>query len=221
MNETKYGMGHNIRQAFLVTVALLVLCGLVFPVLLSGLSALIFPSQAQGTLVMADGVAVGAKNVGQEFTEDYFMWSRPSAYHYNTYYTDEQGSRFYNDGSEYAGVASGSNNYGASNPALAERVQGDIDEFLAEHPDLTVEDIPTDLVTASGSGLDPHISPASAAVQIPQLAENTGLTEEQLEQFVADNTTGKVLGIFGEETVNVLGVNLDIAEALGLIGGVD
>ena len=89
------------------------------------------------------------------------------------------------------------------------------------YPDLTVEDIPTDLVTASGSGLDPHISPASAAVQIPQLAENTGLTEEQLEQFVADNTTGKVLGIFGEETVNVLGVNLDIAEALGLIGGVD
>ncbi|MFR4562058.1 MAG: potassium-transporting ATPase subunit C [Flavonifractor plautii] len=133
----------------------------------------------------------------------------------------EEGNKFYNDGSEYAGVASGSNNYGASNPALAERVQGDIDEFLAEHPDLTVEDIPTDLVTASGSGLDPHISPASAAVQIPQLAENTGLTEEQLEQFVADNTTGKVLGIFGEETVNVLGVNLDIAEALGLIGGVD
>ena len=118
-------------------------------------------------------------------------------------------------------ISNCSNNYGASNPALAERVQGDIDEFLAEHPDLTVEDIPTDLVTASGSGLDPHISPASAAVQIPQLAENTGLTEEQLEQFVADNTTGKVLGIFGEETVNVLGVNLDIAEALGLIGGVD
>ena len=104
MNETKYGMGHNIRQAFLVTVALLVLCGLVFPVLLSGLSALIFPSQAQGTLVMADGVAVGAKNVGQEFTEDYFMWSRPSAYHYNTYYEEDtdgdgQVEQYYNDGS--------------------------------------------------------------------------------------------------------------------------
>ena len=171
--------------------------------------------------VYVDGQAVGAKNVGQDFTDPRFMRCRPSAYQYNTYTVDEEGNKFYNDGSEYAGVASGSNNYGASNPALAERVQGDIDEFLAEHPDLTVEDIPTDLVTASGSGLDPHISPASAAVQIPQLAENTGLTEEQLEQFVADNTTGKVLGIFGEETVNVLGVNLDIAEALGLIGGVD
>ena len=206
---------------YLIPAALLVLCGLVFPVLLSGLSAVIFPSQAKGSLVTADGIAVGAKNVGQDFTDPRFMRCRPSAYQYNTYTVDEEGNKFYNDGSEYAGVASGSNNYGASNPALAERVQGDIDEFLAEHPDLTVEDIPTDLVTASGSGLDPHISPASAAVQIPQLAENTGLTEEQLEQFVADNTTGKVLGIFGEETVNVLGVNLDIAEALGLIGGVD
>ena len=221
MDANKKAMLHNIRQALVVTLVLLLLCGFVFPVLLSGLSGLLFPHQAGGSLVTADGKAVGAKLVGQEFTEAYFMKGRPSAYHYNTYYTDEQGGRFYNDGSEYAGVASGSNNYGASNPALAERVQGDIDEFLAEHPDLTVEDIPTDLVTASGSGLDPHISPASAAVQIPQLAENTGLTEEQLEQFVADNTTGKVLGIFGEETVNVLGVNLDIAEALGLIGGVD
>ena len=221
MDANKKAMLRNIRQALVVTLVLLLLCGFVFPVLLSGLSGLLFPHQAGGSLVTADGKAVGAKLVGQEFTEAYFMKGRPSAYHYNTYYTDEQGSRFYNDGSEYAGVASGSNNYGASNPALAERVQGDIDEFLAEHPDLTVEDIPTDLVTASGSGLDPHISPASAAVQIPQLAENTGLTEEQLEQFVADNTTGKVLGIFGEETVNVLGVNLDIAEALGLIGGVD
>ena len=221
MDANKKAMLRNFRQALVVTLVLLLLCGFVFPVLLSGLSGLLFPHQAGGSLVTADGKAVGAKLVGQEFTEAYFMKGRPSAYHYNTYYTDEQGSRFYNDGSEYAGVASGSNNYGASNPALAERVQGDIDEFLAEHPDLTVEDIPTDLVTASGSGLDPHISPASAAVQIPQLAENTGLTEEQLEQFVADNTTGKVLGIFGEETVNVLGVNLDIAEALGLIGGVD
>ena len=221
MDANKKAMLRNIRQALVVTLVLLLLCGFVFPVLLSGLSGLLFPHQAGGSLVTADGKAVGAKLVGQEFTEAYFMKGRPSAYHYNTYYTDEQGSRFYNDGSEYAGVASGSNNYGASNPALAERVQGDIDEFLAEHPDLTVEDIPTDLVTASGSGLDPHISPASAAVQIPQLAENTGLTEEQLEQFVADNTPGKVLGIFGEETVNVLGVNLDIAEALGLIGGVD
>ena len=182
----------SLRAPVLVTLVLLLICGLIYPVVMTGLSQALFPSQANGSIIYVDGQAVGAKNVGQDFTDPRFMRCRPSAYQYNTYTEDEEGNKFYNDGSEYAGVASGSNNYGASNPALAERVQGDIDEFLAEHPDL-----------------------------IPQLAENTGLTEEQLEQFVADNTTGKVLGIFGEETVNVLGVNLDIAEALGLIGGVD
>ena len=222
MNETKYGMGHNIRQAFLVTVALLVLCGLVFPVLLSGLSALIFPSQAQGTLVMADGVAVGAKNVGQEFTEDYFMWSRPSAYHYNTYYEEDtdgdgQVEQYYNDGSAFAGLSSGSNNYAPSNPALTERVEADIEAFLAENPGVAREDIPADLMTASGSGLDPHISPAAAQVQLPAIAEASGLSPERLAQIVADNTEEKLLGVFGEETVNVLGVNLDIALAMGLI----
>ena len=226
MNETKYGMGHNIRQAFLVTVALLVLCGLVFPVLLSGLSALIFPSQAQGTLVMADGVAVGAKNVGQEFTEDYFMWSRPSAYHYNTYYEEDtdgdgQVEQYYNDGSAFAGLSSGSNNYAPSNPALAERVEADIAAFLEKNPGVSREDIPTDLMTASGSGPDPHISPASADVQVPRIVEASGLSDEQVRQIIADNTQDKTLGVFGEETVNVLGVNLDIALAMGLVSEVN
>ena len=204
MNETKYGMGHNIRQAFLVTVALLVLCGLVFPVLLSGLSALIFPSQAQGTLVMADGVAVGAKNVGQEFTEDYFMWSRPSAYHYNTYYEEDtdgdgQVEQYYNDGSAFAGLSSGSNNYAPSNPALAERVEADIAAFLEKNPGVSREDIPTDLM----------------------IVEASGLSDEQVRQIIADNTQDKTLGVFGEETVNVLGVNLDIALAMGLVSEVN
>ena len=150
----------------------------------------------------ADGKAVGAKLVGQEFTEAYFMKGRPSAYHYNTYYTDEQGSRFYNDGSEFAGLGSGSNNYAPSNPALTQRVEADI---------------PADLMTASGSGLDPHISPAAAQVQLPAIAEASGLSPERLAQIVADNTEEKLLGVFGEETVNVLGVNLDIALAMGLI----
>ena len=181
------------------------------------MSQALFPSQANGSIIYVDGQAVGAKNVGQDFTDPRFMRCRPSAYQYNTYTVDEEGNKFYNDGSEYAGVASGSNNYGASNPALAERVQGDIDEFLAEHPDLTVEDIPTDLVTASGSGLDPHISPASAEVQVAAVAAASGLSEEEIRQIVADNTEGKVLGVFGENRVNVLGVNLDIAQAMGLI----
>lgn len=218
MNDTnKQTAVHWIRQSVVVTLLLLLLCGFGFPVVLSGLSAVIFPSQAKGSLVTADGEAVGAANVGQDFTEPYFMKCRPSAYHYNTYYEDEEGNRFYLDGSEFAGHASGSNNYAPSNPALTERVEADIQEFLAANPGVSREDIPADLMTASGSGLDPHISPQSAQIQIPALAEASGLSEDEIRQIVADNTTGKLLGVFGEETVNVLGVNLDIAKAMGLV----
>lgn len=220
MNETtnKNVFFHGLRQALIVILLLLLLCGFVFPVLLSGISAVIFPSQANGSLVYADGQAVGAANVGQDFTEPYFMKGRPSAYHYNTYYEDERGNQYYNDGSEFAGLSSGSNNYAPSNPALTERVEADIEAFLEANPDVQREDIPADLMTASGSGLDPHITPESARIQIPALAAASGLSEEQLEQIVANHTEGKLLGIFGEETVNVLGVNLDIAKAMGIVG---
>ena len=217
MDANKKAMLRNIRQALVVTLVLLLLCGFVFPVLLSGLSGLLFPHQAGGSLVTANGKAVGAKLVGQEFTEAYFMKGRPSAYHYNTYYTDEQGSRFYNDGSEFAGLGSGSNNYAATNPALTERVEADIKAFLEKNPGVKREDIPTDLLTASGSGLDPHISPASAEIQIPRIAEASGLTEEEIEDIVSENTQGKVFGVFGEETVNVLKVNIEIAQRMGIL----
>ena len=208
-------LAHSLWPAFSVSVVLMLVCGLGFPLVMNGLSALLFPAQANGGLVYADGKAVGSNYVGQEFTEDYFMKGRPSAVHYNTYTVNEDGEEVYLDGSEFSGLASGSNNYGPSNPLLAERVEADMEAFLAANPDVKREDIPTDLVTASGSGLDPHITPASAAVQIPAIAEASGLPMETLEQIVADNTTGKLLGLFGEETVNVLGVNIDIAEAMG------
>lgn len=191
MNEStnKNAFFSGLRQSLVVTLLLLLLCGFVFPVLLSGISAVIFPSQANGSLVYADGQAVGAAHVGQDFTEAYFMKCRPSAYNYNTYYEDEQGSQYYNDGTEFAGVSSGSNNYAASNPALTEQVEADIEAFLAANPDVKREDIPADLMTASGSGLDPHITPESARIQIPALAAASGLSEEELEQIVADRTT--------------------------------
>ena len=219
MNETtnKNAFFHGLRQSLVVTLVLLLLCGFVFPVLLSGISTVIFPSQANGSLVYADGQAVGAANVGQDFTKPYFMKGRPSAYNYNTYYEDEQGNQYCNDDSVFAGLGSGSNNYAPSNPALTERVEADIEAFLEANPDVKREDIPADLMTASGSGLDPHITPTSARIQIPALAVASGLSEEELERIVEDNTEGKLLGVFGEETVNVLGVNLDIAKAMGLV----
>lgn len=216
-STTKTTLSQYIRQSVVVTLLLLFICGFAFPVVLSGLSALLFPEQSEGSLVTAGGKVVGAHNVGQEFTESYFMKGRPSAYHYNTFYEDEEGNQFYNDGTEFAGLSSGSNNYAPSNPALAERVEADMAAFMESHPGVKPEDIPADLVTASGSGLDPHISPASAALQIPYLAQESGLSEETLTQIVKDNTIGKALGIFGEEAVNVLGVNVAIAEEMGLI----
>ena len=205
------------RQPVLVTLVLLFLCGFAFPVVLSGLSAVIFPHQSAGSLVTADGKAVGAEFIGQEFTEPYFMKGRPSAYHYNVYTEDAQGNQFYLDGSEFGGLSSGSNNYAPSNPALVERVEADIQAFLAANPGVTRDQIPADMVTASGSGLDPNVSPASAMLQLPAIAEASGLSMEELTQIVEDNTTGKLLGIFGEEIVSVLGVNMDIAQHMGLV----
>lgn len=217
MKESVKRILHSARQTIGVTVILMLVCGLLFPCLLTGLSALIFPHQAGGNLLTVNGQTVGAEYVGQEFTEDYYMWSRPSAYHYNVYVEREDGKLYYNDGTKFPGIGSGSNNYAATNPALAERVEADIKAFLEKNPGVKREDIPTDLLTASGSGLDPHISPASAEIQIPRIAEASGLTEEEIEDIVSENTQGKVFGVFGEETVNVLKINIEIAQRMGIL----
>lgn len=206
-----------IRPAVTVTLVLMMICGLAYPLLMNVLSGLIFPSQANGNLVMLNGKAIGSQYVGQEFTADYFMKCRPSAVHYNTYTVDAAGKGMHLDGSEFAGLASGSANYGPSNPELVKRVEKNMEAFLAANPEINREEIPADLMTASGSGLDPHISPASAAIQLPKISQASGLSMEELEQITADNTTGKLLGIWGEETVNVLGVNADIAQAMGIM----
>ena len=208
---------HGTRQAVSVTVVLMLICGLLFPCLLTGLSSVLFPHQAGGSLISVNGMAVGAEHVGQEFTQDCYMWSRPSAYHYNVYTESEDGRKYYNDGTEFGGLASGSNNYAPSNPALVERVEADVEAFLEKNPEIKREDIPTDLLTASGSGLDPHISPASAQIQLPRIAQASGLSEESLQEIVNRNTTGKLLGVFGEETVNVMKVNIEIAQAMGTL----
>lgn len=201
----------GIKKPLLMTVVMLLICGLAYPLLLTGLSQLLFPHQANGSLVTIDGQAVGSELIGQDFTDPRFMKSRPSAVNYNTYTQEEK------ENGIYAGIGSGSKNYAPTNPELVKRVEAGMENFLTANPAVTKEDIPTDLLTASGSGLDPHISPASAAIQIPALVESTGLSKERLEAIVQKNTKDKFLGIFGEETVNVLKVNLEIATELGLI----
>lgn len=199
------------KKAILLTLSFLVICGLIFPIVLTGVSQLIFPKQANGSLIEVNGEVVGSELIGQDFSEDYFLKCRPSAVNYNTY-TQEQ-----KDNGDYSGVASGSTNYAPTNPNLTDRVAQDIEDFLQANPTVSKEEIPTDLLTASGSGLDPHISVASAKIQLEAVSKASGLSMEVLNNIVDKNTSGKVLGIFGEETVNVLKVNLNIAKEMGLL----
>lgn len=201
----------HFRLAFLFAIAMFVICGFIYPMVLTGVSQVVFPSQSNGSLVEVDGKAVGSEIVGQDFTDERLFHCRPSAYNYNTY-TQEQ-----KDSGEYAGLSSGSNNYAPSNPALKERLDEDIEKFLEENPTVSKEDIPSDIITASGSGLDPHISVEAAKVQMDRVAKNTGLSQEQLEKLIEENTSGKFLGIFGEETVNVLKLNLMVAQEIDMI----
>lgn len=205
----------TIGKAVVFCLVMMVLCSLIYPLALTGVSQLTMEAKADGSKVDEEGnlttdtkKAVGSALIVQDFTEDCYFQGRVSSVNYNTY-TEEQ-----KENGEYAGVASGSYNYGNSNPELEKRMQEDLDEFLKDHPGVKPEDVPAELLTASGSGLDPHISPRSAEVQIPTVAENSGLSEEVVEQIVKDNTEHKTLGVFGEERVNVLGCNLDIKAAM-------
>lgn len=205
----------TIGKAVVFCLVMMVLCSLIYPLALTGVSQLTMEAKADGSKVDEEGnlttdtkKAVGSALIGQDFTEDCYFQGRVSSVNYNTY-TEEQ-----KENGEYAGVASGSYNYGNSNPELEKRMQEDLNEFLKDHPGVKPEDVPAELLTASGSGLDPHISPRSAEVQIPTVAENSGLSEEVVEQIVKDNTEHKTLGVFGEERVNVLGCNLDIKAAM-------
>ena len=200
-----------------ITLALILICGLIFPLVMTGISQLTMPHRANGSIIEVNGEKVGSELVGQSFTEDYFVWGRPSAVDYNTYYEDENGNKVNANGDPFTGPASGSQNLGPTNEDLENRVKNDLEKFLEKNPGVKKEDIPTDLLTASGSGLDPHISVKSAMIQLPRVSKASGIAIDELEAIVKENTAGKFLGIFGEEHVSVLGVNLDIAERMGKI----
>ena len=205
----------TLKGAVVLTVLMAVLSSVIYPAVTTVLAQTVFKEKADGSLIYADGKAVGSEVVGQQWSNPRFFKGRPSSVNYNVY-TDEEKA----DGT-YTGVASGTYNYGPSNEALKERVETAVTEFKAEYKKATgeelTEEIPTDLLTASGSGLDPHISPKAAEVQIETVAKNSGLSEEKVKEIVKSHTEEKFLGIFGEEKVNVLKCNLDIAAAMGII----
>jgi K+-transporting ATPase ATPase C chain len=193
-------MLREIRPAIVVLVALTLITGLVYPLAMTGIAEVIFPNQAQGSLIERDGKVVGSALIGQVFTSDKYFHGRPSA----TTATDP------NDATKtvpapYNAANSGGSNLGPSNKALIDRVQGDIDALKKENPSAPV---PQDLVTTSASGLDPDITPEAALFQAPRIAKARNLPEDRIRQLVADNTQSRFLGLLGEPRVNVLLLNL-------------
>jgi len=193
-------MLREIRPAIVFIVALTLITGLAYPLAITGIAQVIFPYQAQGSLVERDGKVVGSTLIGQEFTSEEYFHGRPSA---TT--TPDPNDSTKTVPAPYNAANSGGSNLGPTNKSLIERVQGDIEKLKQENPSAQV---PIDLVTTSGSGLDPHISPEAALFQVPRIAKARNLTEDRVRQLVAENTSSRFAGLLGEPRVNVLELNL-------------
>jgi K+-transporting ATPase ATPase C chain len=181
----------ELRPAIVALVALSLVTGVAYPLLVTAIAQVAFPAEANGSLIERDGKTLGSRLVGQPFSDPKYFWSRPSA----------TAPVPYN-----AGASSGSNQ-GPVSPALADVVKARLAALRAADPEQT-RPVPVDLVTASGSGLDPHISPAAADYQVPRVARVRGVSEEKLRALVAEHTEDRQLGILGEPRVNVLTLNL-------------
>jgi K+-transporting ATPase ATPase C chain len=184
-------MFSQLRAAIVAILVLTVLTGVIYPLAVSGIVQFVFPRQANGSLIEKDGKVVGSTLIGQAFDNDpKYFWGRPSA-----------------TNPPYDGGNSGGSNQGPTNPDLVKAVNDRIEALKKEDPENN-EPVPVDLVTASGSGLDPHISPAAADYQAPRVARIRGLRRDDLRTLIAEHTEGRTFGLLGEPRVNVLELNL-------------
>jgi potassium-transporting ATPase KdpC subunit len=191
-------MSSQIRTSFFMLLILTVITGVIYPLAVTGIAQVVFPNQANGSIITTqDGKAVGSQLIGQQFDDPKYFWGRISAtgaFPYNAFNADTL-------------TGSSGSNYGPLNPALMDMVQARIDALKAADPENTLP-IPVDLVTASGSGLDPHISVASALYQVHRVATARGLSEADIRSLVDQSTEGRQFGLLGEPRVNVLELNL-------------
>ncbi len=190
-------MTRQLRPALAVLFALTIVTGVIYPLVITGIAQLVFPHQANGSLIVQNGKAVGSELIGQQFSDPKYFWGRLSA----------TGDYPYNAFNAQTLTGSSGSNYGPMNPALVKAAQARIDALKAADPGNTAP-IPVDLVTASGSGLDPNISVAAALYQAPRVARLRGLPLEQVQALIARYTQGRQLGFLGEPRVNVLELNL-------------
>lgn len=193
-------MLNHLRPALVMTIALTVLTGLVYPLAVTGLAGAIFPARAAGSLIERDGKVVGSNLIGQNFTTPGYFHGRPSA---TTAADPADATKTVP--APYNAVNSSGSNLGPTSAALAERVRGDLDVLHGENPGRPV---PVDLVTTSGSGLDPDISPEAAYFQVPRVAKSRNVPEDRLRALIVSQTQDRLLGILGEPHVNVLALNL-------------
>lgn len=188
----------TLPKALIIFLIFTVVCGILYTGVVTGIAQLIFPDKANGSIIEVDGKKYGCELLGQQYTDDTHMWGRIMNLDVSTY-KDENGKTLM-----YAAPSNLSPASGEYEALVAERVE----KLRAANPDMDEEAVPVDLVTCSGSGLDPHISPAAAEYQVARIAKARGITEEAVQEIIEKCTDGKFLGIFGEETVNVLKVNL-------------
>ncbi|HKU07239.1 MAG TPA: K(+)-transporting ATPase subunit C [Bradyrhizobium sp.] len=198
-------MLREIRPALLVLAMLTLITGLAYPLAMTGIAGAIFPEQAQGSLIEKDGKVIGSTLIGQEFKEDKYFHGRPSA----TVAPDPADSSK-TVPAPYNAANSGGSNLGPTSKTLADRLKEDVEKLNAENPNAAV---PVDLVTTSGSGLDPDISPEAALFQVPRIAKARKLPEGRVRQLVTENTRGRLAGLVGEPRVNVLALNLALDAA--------
>ena len=198
-------MFREIRPAIILLVALTLITGLAYPLAMTAIAGVIFPKQAQGSLIEKDGKVVGSSLIGQEFKDDKYFHGRPSA----TSAPDPADSTK-TVPAPYNAANSGGSNLGPTSKALNDRIKDDVEKLKAENPTASV---PVDLVTTSGSGLDPDISPEAALFQVPRVAKVRNMPEDQVRQLVTANSQGRLGGLIGEPRVNVLALNLALDRA--------